>query len=98
VHDLRRAGSRYSIAWSADGAWLELLVDGKAERAFAVEQVAEALRSVIGQIQSEVMETKTEPWPLCPQHYHELSACPVGDWFGWCCPSTEAVVAEFGRL
>lgn len=98
VHDLGRAGSRYSIAWSADGAWLELLVDGEPDMWFQPEQVREALGAVIEQIQEVVMETETELWPLCPGHRHELHPEPMGDWFAWCCPTTQAVVAEFGAL
>ncbi len=60
----------------------------------AVEMLAVRLE----QLQGEVMEYETEPWPVCPRHYHELRPVPDADWVVWVCPTTDERIATFGEF
>jgi hypothetical protein len=59
---------------------------------------AEMLAHALEQLQGEVMEHETEPWPVCPEHYHELRPVPDGDWVAWVCPTTEKRIGRFGEI
>jgi hypothetical protein len=82
-------------------AGLELQVDDEAigfVTPLADGTTAEVLAHALEQLQGEVMEYEAEPWPVCPQHYHELRPEPDGDWVVWVCPTTEERIARFGAL
>jgi hypothetical protein len=58
----------------------------------------EELAGSLGQLQDDVSEHETEPWPTCPHHYHQLRPVHRGEWVVWLCPDTEELVAPFGGL
>jgi hypothetical protein len=58
----------------------------------------EGLANVLDQVQDVVMESETEPWPMCPLHYHPLDPRPARGWVAWRCPTLGQHVAGFGSL
>jgi hypothetical protein len=83
-----------------DDEVLELSVDGDPAMWSAPWGVADAdqLCGFVDQIQDVVMETETEQWPMCPLHNHVLLPDAHHGWVAWCCPDTEAPIAELGEL
>jgi hypothetical protein len=79
--------------WSGDEkvSWIPLRIEG--DRA-----ISEMLARSLSQLQGDVMDYETEPWPLCPEHYHELRPEPEAEWVMWVCPTTGGRIGAFGAL
>jgi hypothetical protein len=52
----------------------------------------------VGQIQDDVIEARSAPWPACPGHPHPMELDLSEEWLVWRCPETKQQVAEFGGL
>jgi hypothetical protein len=93
-HQVLRRDDIDGIAlWSDDEevGWIPLRIEG--DRA-----VSEMLARSFSQLQGDAMDHETEPWPLCPEHYHELRPEPQADWVVWVCPTTGDRIGAFGAL
>jgi hypothetical protein len=101
AHDLAAAGSRYTAVRTGEsGGRCEIRVDDRCDLWFASARIRDPddLQALLDEVQDVVMETETEPWPLCPSHYHSLEPWPDRDWIVWRCPTSEEPVATFGQL